>query len=360
MLRNPMRIVGSTLLLVIAANAQDPTKPSTASLLNQIKGVEIPAPDRTKLNDETYVKQYIEARNAAFTKQAELIGELYKTDPACKELKGLLPTRWMVLANDEKRQTEVNSELSAILKGDKQSELFPEAAFFKARLTIHREPENSKAALAAIEEFMTAVPKDERGPSLLYQATESLPDLSVDQKKAIFDRIRKDFPNSRAAAEIKVASRKLDGIGKPFELTFNEAIGGKSITMADLKGKVVVVDFWATWCGPCVSEMPKMKTLYAEYKPKGVEFIGVSLDSPEAEGGLKQLKEFVAENGITWPQYYQGNGWESEFSVSWGINSIPAVFVVDQKGNLFSTDARGKLEAMIPELLKKGGEASEE
>ena len=59
--------------------------------------------------------------------------------------------------------------------------------------------------------------------------------------------------------------------------------------MSDLKGKVVVVDFWATWCGPCVGEMPNMKKLYAEYKPKGVEFIGVSLDQPESAGGLKAL-----------------------------------------------------------------------
>ena len=96
-----------------------------------------------------------------------------------------------------------------------------------------------------------------------------------------------------------------------------------------------------------------MKKLYAEYKPKGVEFVGVSLDQPEKDGGLKDLKEFVAKEGISWPQYYQGNGWESDFSKSWGVNSIPCVFVVDADGNLANTDARGKLEEIIPELLKK-------
>ena len=116
---------------------------------------------------------------------------------------------------------------------------------------------------------------------------------------------------------------------------------------------MVVLDFWATWCGPCVGEMPHMKELYAEYKDKGVEFIGVSLDQPNDEGGLDALKKFVEKNEITWPQYYQGNGWESEFSSSWGINSIPAVFVVAPDGNLFSIEARGKLDEMIPELLEK-------
>lgn len=103
-----------------------------------------------------------------------------------------------------------------------------------------------------------------------------------------------------------------------------------------------------------------MKRLYAELKPQGVEFIGISLDKSEAEGGLTSLKDFVAKNDIQWPQYYQGNYWDSEFSASWGINSIPAVFVVDQQGNLYSTDARGKLDKLVPELLKKGGEAGEE
>ena len=96
-----------------------------------------------------------------------------------------------------------------------------------------------------------------------------------------------------------------------------------------------------------------MKELYAKYKDKGVEFIGVSLDQPKEEGGLDKLKKFVAEEKIAWPQYYQGKGWDSEFSVSWGINSIPCVFVVDTEGKLASVEARGKLEAMIPELLEE-------
>jgi len=117
--------------------------------------------------------------------------------------------------------------------------------------------------------------------------------------------------------------------------------------------KVVVIDFWSTWCGPCVAEMPKMKKLYAEYRNQGVEFIGVSLDQPKEEGGLDSLKQFVKDKGIEWPQYYQGNFWDSAFSKSWGVNSIPCVFVVDTEGKLFSVEARGKLKEMIPELLKK-------
>ena len=94
-----------------------------------------------------------------------------------------------------------------------------------------------------------------------------------------------------------------------------------------------------------------MKELYAKYKDKGVEFIGVSLDQPDYKGGLTKLKAYCADNQIDWPQYYQGNFWSSEFSKSWGINGIPTMFVVDADGNLHSTTARGKLDKMLPTLL---------
>jgi thiol-disulfide isomerase/thioredoxin len=136
---------------------------------------------------------------------------------------------------------------------------------------------------------------------------------------------------------------RVERLGRPFHLDFVDAIKGTQISMEKLRGKVVVIDFWATWCGPCIAEMPKMKSLYAEYKDKGVEFIGVSLDQPVEKGGLDKLKDYVATNGIEWPQYYQGNYFESEFSKSWEITSIPAVFLVDADGNLASVEARGRL-----------------
>ena len=127
----------------------------------------------------------------------------------------------------------------------------------------------------------------------------------------------------------------------------------------NLKGKVVVIDFGATWCGPCAAELPHMKELYGKYHDQGVEFIGVSLDRPEMQGGLESLKKFVKEYEIPWPQYYQGNGWESEFSQSWGIRSVPTIFVVDSAGKLRSINARDQIDELIPALLKKRAAGSE-
>jgi thiol-disulfide isomerase/thioredoxin len=228
-----------------------------------------------------------------------------------------------------------------------------EGAYIKAQGTLYTADGKPEEVLAAVDAFAKLAPKDDRRvPSLLFQAARMTPD--ADRKAQIEDRILNDFP--AFADRVKGARRQREGVGKPFELEFQEAISGKTISLADLKGKVVVVDFWATWCGPCVAEMPKMKQLYADYKEKGVEFVGVSLDQPEDSGnGLTKLKEFVKEKEIGWPQYYQGKGWESEFSRSWGIDSIPAVFVVAPDGKLHSTEARGMLEEMIPALLGKAG-----
>ena len=73
------------------------------------------------------------------------------------------------------------------------------------------------------------------------------------------------------------------------------------------------------------------------------------LDQPG--DGLTKLKDFVAKNEIGWPQYYQGKAWSSDFSSGWGVNSIPCMFVVDQAGNLYSTQARGQLKTILPKLL---------
>ena len=137
------------------------------------------------------------------------------------------------------------------------------------------------------------------------------------------------------------------------ELTFNDAISGKRIDLADYRGKIVVVSFWAAWCSDCAAEIPAMKKIRADYKDKGVEFIGVSLDLPEDEGGLKALRISVARNQIDWPQDYLGKEWDSEFSAKWGVYAVPTVFVLDRHGVIASSDAHGKLETVLAEMLKK-------
>jgi thiol-disulfide isomerase/thioredoxin len=335
-----MRIAGRFLALAIVFGAIAPAIAADRTADEILKEIDAIKPPKT----------FQEFQESA-PKKAALITELYKVAPENARVPKLMADKWMTLANTGKSE-EVAKDVDEVMANTKSEPLKIEAAYTKAMLAFRKNPINPEGAMPVVEEFMKLAPKDERGPSLLYAMVSRSKDEA--KKAAVEDRILKDFPESQVATMLKGARRQKEGVGKPFDLEFTEAIKGTTIAMKDLKGKVVVVDFWATWCGPCIAEMPNMKKLYAEYKDKGVEFIGVSLDAPKEEGGLDALKKYVKDNDVQWLQYYQGKGWKSEFSASWGINGIPCVFIVDTNGNLYSTEARGKLETLIPELLKKG------
>ncbi len=136
-------------------------------------------------------------------------------------------------------------------------------------------------------------------------------------------------------------------VGEPVELKFHP-VKGKNVDLAEMKGKVVLIDFWATWCGPCVAELPNVIAAYNKLHEKGFEIVGISLD-----GDKGRLTNFIKEKNMPWPQYFDGKGWDNEIATRYGIRSIPAMWLVGKDGKLVSTNVRGQLEAMVEKELAK-------
>jgi peroxiredoxin len=129
---------------------------------------------------------------------------------------------------------------------------------------------------------------------------------------------------------------------------FNEKdLNGKPLSVANYRGKILLLDFWATWCGPCVGELPNVLKTYEKHHPQGFEIIGISLDQDE-----KQLTKFLAQKNIPWQQYFDGKGWENKLASKYGVESIPATFLLDAKGKILGKDLRGEaLEDAVTQAL---------
>jgi thiol-disulfide isomerase/thioredoxin len=164
------------------------------------------------------------------------------------------------------------------------------------------------------------------------------------------DELAKKYPKSRAAkAFLKDTMGRSPYKGKVFQATLTKMDGTKLTLPGDLAGKVVVVDFWATWCGPCRASIPHLKKIYDKYKSKGVEVVGISLDRDR-----KALETYVRKQGLNWIIAFSGKGWSDPTARRYGINGIPSVWVLGKDGKVFSSNARGKLEETINKALAAG------
>jgi peroxiredoxin len=136
-------------------------------------------------------------------------------------------------------------------------------------------------------------------------------------------------------------------IGGPAPVFTQVNPAGKRLSLADYKGKIVLVDFWASWCSPCRQEIPNLLSQYKMYKDKGFEILSVSLDNSR-DKWLKALQQ----ESMTWPQVSDLNGNNNSVARLYGVSAIPATFLVDRDGKLISTNLRGEdLNHKLAELF---------
>jgi thiol-disulfide isomerase/thioredoxin len=310
-------------------------------------------PKRTDLLDPA--KRQADGAKAleVIRKSAPLFEELAKADPG--EAQGLAQTRALLLPVMA-LLGDATSE--AALKQKAQSSDPAESAEGNAgllRLSWWRAAQDEKAQEKLLEEVVAlakAKPEDEgvldlvMGMAWMGPAT---PAIKLKAQKIVVEHLKGE--SAKQVAEVMAGQiKQAESLGKPavFEGT---QLDGTKFSTAPWKGKVIIVDFWATWCGPCLAELPKLKEFYAKHHDKGLEVLAISNDRSADE-----LKTFIEnDKAIAWPQLFQapkGDEWHP-LATQWGVNAIPTMFLIDRKGVLRSVDAREDYEQMVPKLLEE-------
>ena len=205
------------------------------------------------------------------------------------------------------------------------------------------------AADAAIQEVREKYPDAPRTFRMQFDVAEFFKTRDPQAAELIFRELETNkFPQVAAVAyQDLLVMKKQQNFGKaPLDLKFR-AVDGTTVDLAKLRGKVVLLDFWATWCGPCRIEIPNVVATYNALHSQGFEIIGISLDQDK-----EQMVKFTKAAGMAWPQYFDGKTWGNEISTRFGIDSIPAAWLLDKKGVLRFTEARGgSLGEQVKRLL---------
>ena len=175
---------------------------------------------------------------------------------------------------------------------------------------------------------------------------------STDENEALLQQIPANFQNDETIVRIKEMTdkQKKTAVGTQFVDFEMQTPEGKTVKLSDYvgKGKVVLVDFWASWCGPCRREMPNLVETYAKYKGKNFEIVGVSLDQDGAA-----WKEAIKKLDMTWPQMSDLKFWQSEGAQLYAVNSIPHTVLIDGSGKIIARGLHGEeLQAKIAEAVK--------
>jgi peroxiredoxin len=175
----------------------------------------------------------------------------------------------------------------------------------------------------------------------------------------VFKQVKADFPDVQVGGSTDEVIRMLERDiacekirrslvpGVTFPGFDEKDLSGKALSLHSYKGKVVLIDFWATWCVPCLMELPNVQATYRKYHDRGFEVIGVSLDVD-----LETLRRFVADRGMPRPQYCDVKKWDGKLALQYGVQKIPTTYLLDREGKIIGADLTGEnLEKAIAKAV---------
>jgi thiol-disulfide isomerase/thioredoxin len=199
--------------------------------------------------------------------------------------------------------------------------------------------------VSSTADLLAADPDDTETAQLavsLAKATESIESAGRPAPAiAAYETFARQLEKSTVAKSQQLAgimagtARRLALPGRPMQVE-GTRLDGTAFDPATLKGKVVLVDFWATWCGPCVAEIPNIREAYEKYHDLGFEVLAISLDDSRVD-----LDAFLAERKVPWPILFSGRGFEDPVARFYGINGIPQLILIGRDGNVIDLEARG-------------------
>jgi len=229
-----------------------------------------------------------------------------------------------------------------------EQEMKMAAIMYRYRTQI-RWMENENDIRALLDEMLGIIKRD-YDPESGYKLAISMAmeKNQTDLAKAYVKQALVAFHNNESFLRMQKILDKPTFVGKPFVADL-KLLDGKTLKLPDdLKGKVVVVDFWASWCGPCKQFAKYLKKFYDKYSSRGVEVIGINMDDDR-----KALDAYLKEHpDYTWKQSFSGNGWQDPTAQKYGIEGIPSVWVIGKDGNVVSDNARVDLDGIVEKALK--------
>ncbi|HWJ92373.1 MAG TPA: TlpA disulfide reductase family protein, partial [Flavisolibacter sp.] len=170
--------------------------------------------------------------------------------------------------------------------------------------------------------------------------------LDMSDLESLYASLSPKYKDTRSGQSVAkgIEARKITAIGKTAPDFMQPDTSGNTVKLTDLRGKYVLVDFWASWCGPCRAENPNLVKTFTRYKDKGFTVLGVSLDQP---GKKDASLAAIHKDGLTWTQVSDLKFWDNEAAVLYGIKAIPSNLLLDPQGKIIAKDLRGE------ELAKK-------